>query len=236
MSSEDSFRTIVSHDFTKKETWYQNSAQNLGETLTLTSGTTYAGTKTHWINLTSGLVFNEDKITTDYAITIYDNGIEVTSGITINHTDGSVTFDSAPTGPVTADYYYATNSEFKLVPDSGMITKIKHAELDFAQNVTMSKIHFEIWAYNPADLPNKVMVEKITYNNMKDIIKVANDMSVVPAVGEITNDIFRVVFRYKKAINLVESSGLELRLKIDNDEAYTGEFGTISLYVIDSPE
>jgi hypothetical protein len=45
------------------------------------------------------------------SVTVYDDVIEVSSGITIDHDTGTVTFDSSPTTPVTADYTWLGNEE-----------------------------------------------------------------------------------------------------------------------------
>ena len=234
--AEENFRTVVSHDFTKKETWYQKSSPVVGETLTLVSGTTFGGVNTHWINLTSGLVFGEDTLSASYPIKIYDNGVEQTSGYTIDHVAGQVTFSVAPTGPVTADYYYGSDATFTISPLPGTVAIAKHAELDFTLNIQISTVNFEVWAYNPADLPNKVMVDKVTYKNMKDVIKVANEMTTIPPIGEITQEVVRAVFKYSRSIDLADSSGLEMRITVDNNTPFVGEFGSISVYVVDKNE
>jgi hypothetical protein len=55
-----------------------------------------------------GLTFNfpDDELQSG-TVTLYDNGVEVTSGFTIDHANGTVTFDTSPGTPVTADYDYA---------------------------------------------------------------------------------------------------------------------------------
>lgn len=234
--SEGTFATIVSHDFTKKSTWYQNSTSVTGETLTNTTGNTYKTANTNLINLTNGLQFGEDSLQSTYPINIYDNSILQSSGYTIDHDLGEVTFTSAPTGPVTADYSYAGNSTFRIVPSPGKILSMKHAELDFSVNVNISKVHFDIYAYNPNDLPNKVLVERVTYNNMRDILKVANEVTTIQGIDDLTQDVIRAVFLYGRVIQLKDSQGIEMRISIDSDEPFSGEMGTISLYTVEEDE
>jgi hypothetical protein len=234
--SGEEFKAIVSHDYTDKCTWYQESTEVTGETLSLDTGTTYESDNTHWIDLTHGRHTREDDVSDDYLPVIYDNGVEQTSGITIDYENGKVTFDSAPTGPVTADYHYSDGSTWTLKPESGQKVQIEHAELDFTTDIGMKETTFEIWAYDPADLPNKMMVEKVTYKNMKDILKVGNDVHVVPNLTQIGEEVLRVVFDYGRMIDLKDSLGLELRIKTKDDEAMTGTFGTITLYTIPKDE
>ena len=234
--AEGDFSTKVSHDFTKKSTWYQESLSKIGETLTLDTGLIYKGTKQFWINLTNGLHYGEDTLESTYPIKVYDNGVEQASGYTIDHDAGKITFATAPTGPVTADYHYADKSTFSVIPPTGKVVSIVHAELDFSKNAIISKVHFDIYAYDPDNLPNKMLVERMTYNNMRDILKVANDVTIVPAIGALTQDVIRAVFMYGRIIQLKSSQGIEMRITIDSEEPFTGEMGSISMYTVEEVE
>lgn len=234
--SGQDFKAIVSHDFSNQTSWYTESTRVSGETLSGSGTGPYTSAHDNWIDLTSGLVPREDEILSTYAAKIYDNGSEVTSGITVDYAAGTVTFDSAPTGPVTADYSYEDGSTWTLAPESGKVMSLEHAELDFTLDVSFNIVYFEIWAYNPADLPNKMMVEQVIYKGMKDILKIANDVQVVPAIGEITEQTLRAVFDYASTIDLKDSLGMELRIRTKDDAVMTGEFGSITLYTVSKDE
>lgn len=226
------FKAIVSHDFTKKCSWFGDSVSVVGETLSGSGVGPYSAVNSIWIDLTKGYVPREDEIAADYAYKIYDNGVEVTSGITVDCAVGTVVFENAPTGPVTADYHYANGSTWSLVPDAGKVIKLEHAELDFTTDINFEEVYFEIWAYNPMDLPNKVMVERVTYKGFMDIFKIANEVQTVQAVGEITQPTLRAVFDYASTIDLKSSFGTELRISTKNDAVMSGGFGSITLYTI----
>lgn len=226
------FMAAVSHDFTDETTWFQGSTRVTGETLSGSGTGPYTSLNGNWIDLTHGKHSRENDYSASYVPVIYDNGVEVTTGITIDYVNGSVTFGSAPTGLVTADYSYAGVSTWSLVPDAGKVVNVEHAELDFSLNTSFTEVYFQIWAYNPADLPNKMIVEEVAYKNMKDILKIANEVTVIPALSGLTQQTMRAVFDYGSMISLKSSQGIELRIAIKDDAVMTGEFGTITLYTI----
>ncbi len=234
---EGSSATVVSHDFCNKSTWYQNSTQVTGETLSA-AGLVYSAVNDGWIDLEHGKVYNEHVITDKQAPKIYDNAVEVTSGFTIDYENGTVTFDSAPAGAVTADYYYGANSLFTLAPDANKVLMLEHSELQFSKDIQISTpINFEIWVYNPADLPNKVPYKVIKYKNMKDIINSCNlGQGYIPAIGGLTQDVIVFPFNYVTVIPMAASVGAELRITADNDTELTGEWGTVTLYTMSEDE
>ena len=234
---EGASTTFVSHDFTNKSTWYSNATQVTGETLTA-AGLVYSAVNDGWIDLEHGKVYNEAAIADKKAPKIYDGGVEVTSGFTINYEAGTVTFDSAPSGAITADYYYGSDSCFVVAPTSGKILILEHAELQFTADIDMTTpINFEIWVYNPADLPNKIPYKTIKYKNMKDIINSCNlGQGYIPAVGELTQDVLVFPFNYVTVIPMKYSDGAELRIHADNHTELGGEWGTVTMYTMSEDE
>lgn len=231
-----SFLATTSHDFTDKTTWFQKSTRVTAEPLSGTGVGPYTSDNEYWIDLSNGKHPREDDIASPYLPVIYDNGSPVTSGITINYALGTVVFSAAPTGPVTADYSYAGSSEWCVKPAAGMVLSIEHAELDYTTDVSMGITYFEIWAYNPMDPPNKMMVQRHTYKTMKDIIKIANTTEIIPGVADITNNVLRAVFDYGASIDLKDTLGMELRIKIADDTPFSGEFGSVTLYTTEEKE
>ena len=226
----EGFKSLVSHEWTKKETWYSTSNQVTGETLGGSGTGPYTSANGYWIDCINGHLTDQDILAATYGAKIYDNGSEVTSGFTIDHVNGTVSFSTAPTGPVTADYSYAVDSTWIVKPDAGKVIKIEHAEVDFTVDADVHKTHFEIWGYNPADLPNKMMYDRRTYNNIKDVIKIANQVDVVDAIGGLTNKVVRMVFDYAELIELKDSQGLEMRIYIADHQPLNGEFSSTTIY------
>lgn len=226
----------ASHDWTDRTTWYQDSVRVTGESPSNT-GLTYTLANNNVINLVSGNVSDEDEFSSPYVVKIYDGGVEVTSGFTIDYDAGTITFDSAPSGAVTVDYSYENGSTYTIAPDAGKILYLEHAEIQFSGAVTLSPLEFQIWAYNPFDLPNKIMVRRKVYKNARDILNSANlGTGVIKAFGELTQDIQVFPFNYVKLQPLVSSQGIEVRLKITNDVPFTGEFSTVTFYCFSEDE
>ena len=170
---------------------------------------------------------------------------------TIDYVDGSVTFDAAPTGPVTADYSKAETSTWILQPGAGEKWKIEHAELDFTVDVAISKVHFDVWAYNPlfdagqsptaesptwqpgdSGNPLRFLYQRVTYKNYKDILKIANTVEVIEPLPGIANRTLRAVFDYGRSIDLSDAQGMQLRVSIGNETAFIGEWGSITFYIV----
>jgi len=231
--------TLVTHDLCDKTTWYQKSTEHTGILLSNTTGNTYGnGSHTHWIDLTHGKLYGEDSVADSREPKVYIGGVEQNSGFTIDYSAGEVTFDSAPGGAVTADFWKAGGSTFSLIPDAGKILALEHAELQFAENVVMSSpIRFEIWVYNPADLPNKVPYKVIRYKNIKDIINAANlGQGFIPKISGLQNNILVFPFNYIATKPLQSSVGAELRVSIENDVELPGEWATATFYFLSEDE
>jgi hypothetical protein len=226
----------ISHDWTDPCTWYQESSRVTGETLT-GSGVTWNTANPNVIDLTHGRVSDEDDFSSGYLLKVYDDAVEQTEGsgddYTFDYATGTVTFASTPTGPVTADYSYATDSTYTVSPDEGKILSINRAELQFSKNVSMgdSYVDFEIWVYNPYDLPNKILYKRKRYKNIKDIINGANlGQGVIPAISGLSQDILVFPFDYVTTQDLKYSQGTELRIKINDDAPFSGEWATVTIY------
>lgn len=231
--------TKVSHDFCNKTTWHQSATNHTGITLADQGANVFKhSSHTYWIDLTHGNFYQEDFLNDSMEPVIYDNAVEVTSGITINYADGSVTFDVAPTGPITADFWKAGDSTFIVAPDSGKKLLLEHAELQFSENINMSSpIHFQVWAYNPADLPNKMIYKEVIYKNIKDVINSANlGQGFIPKISGLTENVIVFPFNYLSMIELKSSLGAEMRIKVANDVEFAGEWGTATFYFISENE
>lgn len=238
---EGSSTTKVSHDWTDPCTWYSQSVRVTGETLSLVSGKTYSFANQNIIDLTHGRLYQEDVFASSYLLKVYDNGVLKSEGVDYNvdYPLGQLTFDAnyTVTGPVTADYSYENGSQWVLAPDPGKVLHIEHSEVQFSRNVSMSPISFEIWVYNPFDPPNKIKYQEIVYKNIKDIINSANlGQGFIPAIDMLSQDILVFPFNYSTVKSLKSSDGAELRIRILNDTAYSGEYATATFYVLSQDE
>lgn len=238
---------IVTHNWCDPTTWYTQSVAVSGETLEDSGdGLTFNSDHTHWIDLNHGKIYREDLIKEPYLPSVYIDGVEKTerpsfsdSGgdFVINYAAGTVTFSQAPSGTVTADYHYENGSQFIVAPAQNKKLIIESSEVQFAKNIDIQDtIHFQVWIYNPYDLPNKIpYTEPTTYKTIKDFID--ESRGVYPEVSAIggstrglTNPHVTFPFNYITVKELKYSYGAEIRIWLENGTAFGGEFGTATFY------
>lgn len=251
---EGFFKSYVSHNLCDPTTWYQESTQATGEALTQVippSGLVYSFAHTNIIDAENGKITGEkdyslsfDTFTysttlrSKYAVKIYDNGILQTAGYVIDYAGGTVTFDTLPNGNVTADYYYAGSSNFKLAPSSGKILKIRHVEIQFTTDISFSSpIVQRIKAFNPLAPPSKIEVEHIEFINEYDVICIGNEgTGLIPKYGALAHDMHVFPFAYGRTIDLKSSEGSEINVELEDDTPMGGTFSTVTFYTTDEDE
>lgn len=254
----DDFISLVSHEWTRKETWYSKSVRVLGESPTPT-GLVYNLANDFVIDCFNGHIVDQEIVAKDYGLIVYDGGTPLVEGVgkdyTVDYKAGVVTLLSAPSGEVTMDYSHATDSTWVVEPQPGKILSIEHAEIDFTIDADVHKTHFEVWAYNPlfnqgnpvdpddssfdpynedpqnpSANPLRFMAQRRTYNNIKDVIKIANQVDVVAPIGGLANQVIRMVFDYTSLIELKQSLGMQMRIYIDDHQPLSGEFSSTTVY------
>ena len=241
--SEGSSKTFVTHDWCDKTTWYQKATKVTNEALIVDTGLTYVSTNEHvyWIDLDHGKLYDESVINADgeySAVIKVDNVVIPTDAYTLDYKVGSVTFEADPSGAVTADYYYAGSSEYSIIPDSGKILHLEHSEMQFASDVMINTpMNFEIWVYNPYDLPNKIRYRQTKYKSAKDFVNSCNlGQGQIPAFADLILPTIVFPFNYTTLKTVKSSQGAELRLRCDDDLELTGSFGTCTFYTISEDE
>lgn len=236
--TEDVSLHKVTHDFTNKTTWYQNSTEVTGETLTLDSGTTYNSANVNWIDVVNRVTPQQHRHQS-YKQVIYDGGTPVSEDdYTVNFANGTVTFNSTPSGAVTADYHYAGSSLWTMTPDANTVLLIEHSEIQFTQDVELaSPLRFEIWVYNPLDLPNKVLYQYSQYNGLRDFVNEANlGTGSINQMGNLPGNVSVFPFNYGSIKPISSAAGAELRVLSMDDIPLTGSYGTGTFYCLSRPE
>jgi len=248
---------LVTHNFCDPTTWYTESGRVTDEGLSDSGdGLTWESAHPNWIDMTHGKVFDEDSLSTDVAhgysvvvkvdaVTMTPRAPFATSGgdYTVDYKLGKITFAADQSGKtVTADYSYATTSNWRLEPLPGTRIDIESAEAQFSLDVGMnSAIMFDIYAYNPMDLPNKVLIAQTAYKKMSNIIDEAQGgYPVIKACGGsirgLQNDIYGFPFRYGTVRKVLSSYGIELRVHVSDDIPFDGEHATATFYCTVKPE
>jgi hypothetical protein len=243
-------KIVVSHNWCDKCTWYSDSSAVVGEELvdTTGSGLVFSSQHQYWIDLTHGRFYREDLISGNYGITIKDSGVEknerapyASAGgdYVVDYEEGTVEFFTPCSGTVTADYNYANGSTFVVSPSAGTIMWLLASEVQFSEDVNiLDTTHFQGWAYNPYDLPNKVPVtSKTTYKNVRDYIDEARGCyPEVPAIGgpsrglQVKHYVFP--FNYVSLKELRSSYGAEIRVWLEDDIEFGGTFATATFYCV----
>ena len=154
----------------------------------------------------------------------------------IDYATGTVTFFEAQTGVVMADYSASASSLFIIAPTEGKRLWMEYSEVQFSRDIDIkSNTYFQPWAYNPADPPNKVPVAAATtYKTLDNYIEEANGCypSIPPMGGTRGFSQYRETFPFKYATikELLPSYGLEIRVWLEGDVPFGGEYGTATFY------
>lgn len=241
VEAEGDGEAMCTHNFMDECTWYEQSVRVTAESPTLDTGKIYDLIKDNIIDSSHGRITFEDENNAAQLFYAYDGGVELVqdTDYTINFELGKITIDASYTltGALTVDYSYANGSTYTIQPATGKVFSVKDAEIQFSSDLAMEPIAFEIWAYDPNDLPNKTMVYSRKYKNIRDIINVARQgKGQIEACDVLTLPTYVFPFSYDRKIVLEAAKGMELRVRIINDTEMGGAYGTMTFYVIEEDE
>lgn len=236
---EGSGATLVSINFADRCSWYMGAVQVVLGSMSNT-GLVYSdqNDKTCFIDLEHGRLYDEDNImlasANAYKVKVYIDNVQVTSGFTINYPAGTITFSDDPIGVVTASYWYADKSYFKVRPKVGKILSVKGAEVQFSQGTTLSSgFKFGPWfvghpVYGTMEIPG----QQIVYKNFKDFISACNEgQGLIPAIGELTEDVHVFPFNYARPKPIKYTDYVEIRVYCIDHLAVGGVYATATFYV-----
>lgn len=240
------------HNFCDPTTWFATSVRVEDEALTDSGdGVVWNGTHPNWIDLIHGKMYDEDSTASSvehgYQVVISVDGVAMTArapfamtggDYEVDYHTGAVTFAESQAGKtVTASYSYSTDSTWILAPYPGYRIDIETVEAQFsADTILRDTIQFNIWGYNPEDLPNKMLYVQSAYKTMKNFVDEAQgSYPVVPPIGGNEGRgtlaaIYGFPFRYGTIRKVQSSLGLELRVRLANDTPFGGEHATATFY------
>jgi hypothetical protein len=136
---------------------------------------------------------------------------------------------------ITANYYKATTSEFFITKINGYKTRIYKSEAQFSNQVKVRQ------AITNQFIVNNSVIKEIKYKTYKNYIDESNysypRISKIPnnnilksnSITELTEDL--TIFFWDFASNAILDSNTMIKLKIDSDLAFIGEYATISFYM-----
>jgi hypothetical protein len=245
---EGSAATLVSHNFCDKCSWHDGSIQVIDDVLNNTSGNTFASLngKTHWIDLKHGRLYGEDYLVSSHPVIKVDGVVKIetlpdlniSGDYTINYESGEVTFNEEVLGTVTATYRYADKSWFRIKPTTGKILTIKSAEVQFGSDVALNGyFYFDVWYNHPLAGWVQVPNTRIAYKNFKDFVSAANEgQGLIPAIGDLTNDVYVFPFNYARPKPIRDSQAIEIRVYKHNHQPCHGNYATATFYILSEDE
>ncbi len=260
---------VYSPDFTDKCSWWEGSTvvsnfQMTHEATELLTYKTFHTNNTHlyWIDLAHGRINNEDAITfenptlfplieksTNGGSTWISAGIEDTDYI-IDYPNGKIIFENSvgSSALIRASFHKENGYLCTIKSDEGMQLKLVYVEAQMSTDIQFkASLETETYAYNPEDPPNKIMIQKRSHKNVRNMMQEAVDPpGLYPAMGGTdmlgqvprytANDTATLKFNYLALQPMKDSQGVELRFKIKNNIPFQGEWGNATFYCIQQPE
>jgi hypothetical protein len=246
-------------------TWYEGATAVSGYSLTDSgdqiSWNTNGNHDGPWIDLTHGKVFAEDLITaaddtllckvevsTDGGtswVEKTENTFDETDGdFAVSYTSGVVIFNTALSGTdqVRASFSKAPATMCHTIkPNSGKRIRIVHVETQMSKDVGITaNVNYEVWAYNPLDLPNKVCVKKSIYKTLNDFLYESTGVYPTFPKMDVNNprgipeDILIVPFNYTASRDINDSQGVEVRVCLS--KPFTGTVCNSTFYCLEEDE
>jgi hypothetical protein len=242
-----------SHNFCKKETWYQDSAPVTNETLTDSGDHTIytPATSRYWVDVTHGKLFGCRELRSTYQPVIKVDGTTKTENLpdqtngdySINYATGTVTFNSARSAQavVTASYSYVRSSLFKAPAPSGYIYRVGEVKVTMAKDIALKDtILFQLWG-NIGEGMQPLSGEEV-YQTLDDYLQDASTIDVefpVP-MGTPGIDAWRMTtsprlsmrfsYLWSAVIDLDSTYDMEIRCWLENDTPHVGELGVATFF------
>jgi len=258
-------KNFYSPNMCDRTTWYENSTTVTEFSMTDSGDqTTWNTNGTHpgpWVDLTHGKIFCEDDITAanpEYLCKVevstdagssWDAQTENTFNDTdedysVDYVNGTITFNSALGGSdlVRASFSKAPETmTFSIIPSSGKRIRLIHVECQMSTDINFtSNVEYQIWAYNPYDLPNKVQVKANKYKTIMDFLYESTGVYpifpklAVSSPRGIPEDIIVVPFNYTASRDINSSQGIEIRM-VQYSE-FTGTVCNCTFYCLEESE
>lgn len=178
----------------------------------------------------------------------------------INYAAGTITFHNAPSSAPVVDYWKAAGSEWTIKPAAGRILRITEVEVQFSENIDLKdSVIFQ--AYGLVDVfapqlldtadpagpyPSGTLIPlgvPTIYKTIRDYI---NESSLaypaIPALGGSSRGtsqpvrIFQWPYKERGTTDLKSSAGMEIRIKLENDQVFGGEMAVATFYGLSEAE
>lgn len=176
----------------------------------------------------------------------------------VDYHAGTIAFvpDIPTDAQVRVTYHYAGSSEFVMKPLPGKLLKIRTVEVQFSTDVIMTDtVLFIAYGYvdyfapqylqangGPYPSGTKIPLSTTRYKTMYDFQAESNGaLPSIPAIGGdswrgIKTGIMVFPWDYAAMTPLSYSAGMEVRIKLEHDMPFEGEFGTATMYCLSENE
>lgn len=254
-------KTIVTPSWTDATTWYQESTAVVNETPAATTpGTLYTLAHQNVIDTYHGKLWDEDNlghrvaVTVDAVLVVEQDPHDDVGDFVVDYDAGTITF----TPPIDAGaavlvtYWYAGSSEFTIAPAAGKVLKIRSVEAQFTTDLLVNDtVDFTAYGYVDVFAPQlmpgvpsgtKIPLSTTRYKTMYDFQAESNGAQpVIPVIGGNTwrglkHPVVVFPWNYVALTSLSASAGMEIRIKLQHDTAFGGEFATATLYCLSEDE
>lgn len=208
----------------------------------------------------------KDSAGNSYRVAVFVDGVQKQEvdphtnegDFSVNYELGVITFSPtiATNAVVTATYHYAGGSTFTIKPAAGKKLMMRTVEVQFSSDVEMNDtVIFEPYGYvdvfapqylqaNGGPYPPGTLVPlgATVYKTMLDFQAESNGaMPKIPAIGGtgwrgIQNEIIVFPWDYAAMITVSSAAGMEIRMRLEHDTPFGGEFGTATVYCLSDDE
>lgn len=253
-------------NFCDKTTWYHNSERHTDEVLVDSGNhTTYnLSTPCVVVDLKHGKVFGEDRFVGNYGTVVKVDDVEKTENppgttdgdYSVNYATGAVTFNQAQSesAVVKMTYSEVKTSLCKVAPPEGKKLRIGYVEVQFSKDIgPKDTLVFQMWGladvFAPGQFPPGTMIpisgaEK--YKTLNDFIADAEKAYPLVPVMTGAGDSWRmyqqerVIYRFdytqRAATDMLSGYGMEIRVWLENDIPYEGEYAVGTFYGVKADE
>lgn len=229
-------------NFCDRTTWWPESTSVENETLTDSGdGYTFNSVNQYWIDVVSGKITEEIALRDTYTPVVNINGSPATmrspfsdSGgdYTIDWDAGTVTFFADQEGnTITASYHYENGSAWVMTPPAGKMYSIEGGKFLVTTNdfdMTTS-FHYEV-------LVGETVVGQSVYDSVAQLVDTAaGNLGVLEGpIGTGIRGLPAGTYQsmgitYVTTRDLYSSMGMSLRIRLGNDEPFTGTRCTMRL-------
>lgn len=138
-SYKEPSRSFTTPDYSDKTTWFGDLTRHENEALSTADNITYSSLNQFWIDWKKIPNHVRQFKASEVLIEIKKNDVIITSGFSIDHAAGTITFDSAnqPSDIIKATYSVGNSTKFDLLAEPGKKLKVDYVEVQFSEGAIM---------------------------------------------------------------------------------------------------